>query len=135
VWYTITKIKKGTAQAARYTKMTLKQIEHSSKEENGMIYEATTYELSEHYKLEKYDTIYSNGEKATTFYVKFVDYTEAKENYMPDIIYNYYRMDSKKVFEVRTTTYGSLDSEEIKKFIAAYQEAAEVAEILTKTFC
>lgn len=55
-------------------------------------------------------------------------------DYLPDI---YCRDDIEGnviAFEIQTTSYGSLETEEIKKMVAGLNEAVEVVEILTKEF-
>lgn len=55
--------------------------------------------------------------------------------YNPDIYYNDGWLDrSEKKFEIQTTAYGSLETKEAQKFIAAYNTAIEVVEILTEKF-
>lgn len=116
--------------------MTLKQVDYKTKEENGNKYEGTTYTLGENYMVERYHTTYSNGNTYLIIYVKYANYEEARNNYLPEI---HYRDDffgkTEPRFEIQTTSYGALNPEEIKKVIAGYQEALEAAEILTKAFC
>lgn len=116
--------------------MTLKQIDYKTKEENGNKYEATTYTLGENYMVEKYIKTYNSGATITDIQVGYKDWRKARENYMPEI---HYRDDffgkTEPRIEIQTTSYGSLNPEEIKKVIAGYQEALEAAEILTKEFC
>lgn len=58
-----------------------------------------------------------------------------RDGYEPDIYYNDGCFGSnEKKFEIQTTSYGSLETKEAQKFIAAYNTAIEVVEILTEKF-
>lgn len=60
---------------------------------------------------------------------------EARSEYLPDI-YCRVNDDNGDVlgFEIQTTSYGALSSEEIKKMIESLNEAVEVVETLEKHF-
>lgn len=116
--------------------MTLNQIEYKTKEENGNKYTATYYNLGENYRVRRNHTTYSNGNTYLMIYVEYANYEEARNNYLPEIHYKQSFLGKEKpVFEVQTTSYGALNTEEIKKVIAGYQEALEAAELLNKRFC
>lgn len=57
------------------------------------------------------------------------------ERYLPDIYYHYDICDSfEPRFQIQTTSYGALNSDEIENVIKGYEIALEVVEALTKEF-
>lgn len=63
-----------------------------------------------------------------------VDIKEKRDEYVPLIYARSELFGELSGFEIQTTSYGSLSAEEIKKMVAALNEAVEVVEILTKEF-
>lgn len=66
--------------------------------------------------------------------LRWITIREGKKEYLPTI---YCRDDMEGNvlgFEIQTTSYGSLPTDEIKKMVEALETAVEVAEILTKEF-
>lgn len=112
--------------------MTLNQIEERTKEENGIKYTANIYTLGDNYRVERYRTTYADGNTNLIIYV----IPNREKKYIPEIYYrrNFFGTE-KTFFEIQTTSYGALETEEIKKVIAGYQEALEAAEILNRRFC
>lgn len=116
--------------------MLLKAEDYRKTEQNGVQYEGTTYTLGDYYEIEKYVRTYEDGTGVETIYVNHKDWKVARENYIPEIYYkNDFFGERKPRFEIQTTSYGAMDTEEIQKVIKGYQEAIEAVEILTKAFC
>lgn len=92
-------------------------------EESGRKYEV--YEIGEY---TVYVTIYGDDTKIIS-----VSTNIGADEYMPDIFFEDGRFGSmEKKFKIQTTSYGALDTEEIKKFMEAYKKAINVVDILTK---
>lgn len=87
------------------------------------------YEL---YTIGEYEvdvTIYDSGYKS--IHVRAKDYSA---RYLP-CIYCKDNFEGKVLgFEIQTTSYGALNTDEIKKVIEGYNKALEVVEVLTKEF-
>lgn len=102
----------------------MKLMLEKSKEGEGRKYE--------HYTIGRYEidlTTYASGNRYINTRIKRTD-----DRYIPEI---YCRDDFEGHvlgFKIQTTSYGALSPEEIHKVIAGYNEALEVAEILTKEF-
>lgn len=65
---------------------------------------------------------------------KSIDVRKDGEDYLPDIYCRTNSEGDSLAFEVQTTSYGSLSTDEIGKVVAGLEEAAQVAEILTAEF-
>lgn len=63
-----------------------------------------------------------------------IDIEEKRDEYIPPIYTRTEIFGEISGFEIQTTSYGSIAVEEIKKMVAALNEAVEVVEILTKEF-
>lgn len=111
--------------------MELKFIEKKEKTVEGTRYARETYTIGA-YTVTVDDAFYENGNSRRTIEVQE---PWGNDDYIPHI---YYRNDyfGKKVssFEIQTTSYGALDAEQFKKFLASQQTALEVVEILNKKF-
>lgn len=85
------------------------------------------------YTIGKYEvcaSTYGDGGKLVT-----VSINKFEHEFMPEICTrdNLFRGEIYG-FEIQTTAYGSLNSDDIRKVIAGYNEALEVVEVLTKEF-
>ena len=80
------------------------------------------------YEIEKCIYEYDDGSSWTDYQVRH----DRAEEYLPDIYYE--KRFGAKIghFEIQTTSYGSLPSEEIDKVIAGYKEAQKVAALAEK---
>ena len=84
--------------------------------------EGRTYQL---YTLGKYEVDVTTFESG---YASIKVSKDWKEEYLPEI---YERNNG---FAIQTTSYGSLQTEELKKVIAGYEYAMEAVEILNREF-
>ena len=75
------------------------------------------------YEIEKCIYNYDDGSSCTDYRVSH----DWAEKYLPDIYYEKRFGAKTGHFEIQTTSYGSLPSEEIDKVIAGYKEAQEAA--------
>ena len=115
--------------------MTLCNINHMEKVEDGKKYEADEYTLGKHYTVVRNITRYPDGDKLTRISVN-LSYEDRHNNYFPEIYYeDDFFGEYKPEFKIQTTAYGAMNPKEIKKVIAGYQEAMEAVEILNKNFC
>ena len=96
-------------------------------DEEKLTQEAAVF-IAGKYEIEKCIYKYDDGSSRTDYQVRH-DWTE---KYLPDIYYE--KRFGAKIghFEIQTTSYGSLPSEEIDKVIVGYKEAQEVAALAEK---
>lgn len=111
--------------------MELKFIEKKEKTVEGTRYVRETYTIGA-YTVTVDDRFFDNGASCRSIQV---DEPWDNDDYIPHI---YYRNDyfGKKVscFEIQTTSYGALDAEQFKKYLASQQAALEIVEILNNKF-
>ena len=110
--------------------MKLEFVEMKTKEENGTHYVLNRYTVGE-YAVSVYDTFYADGS-----FRHGIEVEEPRgDTYLPHI---YHRDDwfGRRVstFEIQTTSYGSLNAKEFKKFLEAQRTALEVVEVLNAGF-
>lgn len=111
--------------------MKLKFIERREKTTEGVRYTREEYTIGA-YTVTVDDSFYADGYSRRSIGVQGpLD----SDEYMPQI---YYRSDyyGEKVshFEIQTTSYGALDAEHFKVFLAAQHAALEAVEVLNKAF-
>lgn len=111
--------------------MELKFIEHKEAQDERGNYERDEYRIG-NYVVFRELSLYKTG--STFERIQVIQNREV--DYIPEIYFNYDIFGEKdaREFKIQTTSYGSLSSEEIQKVIAGYNEALEVANILTDKF-
>lgn len=95
---------------------------------------STRYEYAiGNYRAYKDVTVYKNGSNP---YESIFIAKNWELRYLPDIYFHnlFYKKDDEKTFTIQTTSYGSLNAEEIQKVVEGYQEALEVVKVLTESF-
>lgn len=103
--------------------------ESTDKSYNGSavykVYEISGYEVTvEHFE-------FANGAVCDNVYVE----KNYLDKYLPEIYFHSLANNGKGEFKIQTTGYGTMTPAEIKQMIAKYEEAIDVVETLTKTFC
>lgn len=92
-------------------------------ERNYKVYEIGCYE------------VYVTNYKTCDLRMISVVNKDRSADFVPDIYYEDGLFgDGEKKFKIQTTSYGALDVAEVQKFIAGYNMAIEVVEVLTKEF-
>lgn len=117
--------------AAGAKEIKLEFVKHQEVDRDGKHYARDTYTIEE-YTVEVDDTIYEDG--ATYHCITVIrPYNRiGKERYIPEINYcDGYFEHREPHFSIQTTSYGSLESEDYKKFLEAQKKAEKVVEILT----
>lgn len=105
----------------------IKDMNTYTSEEEHVTQIATLFEAGK-YEIEKCVYNYEDGTSWTDYRVSH-DWTE---KYLPDIYYERRFGEKTGHFEIQTTSYGSLPSEEIDKVVEAYRDAQEVVELAEK---
>lgn len=114
--------------------MELKKIYSDAHETEGTRYEEACYKIGEHYEALHEVTTFKSGKKLERFRIK--SNGSSWSNYLPDIeFWDGTWGDEPGSFKIQTPAYGALSMEETQKLIEGYQEALEVARILTEAFC
>lgn len=110
----------------------IKFVETLSTEADGKRYVRDSY-LVGHYTVHDNYTFYSDGTIYHNISIFETDYSH--RTYFPSIYYddNYFGSGEKR-FEIQTTSYGALATDEFKKFIEAQNHALEVVEALSDKF-
>lgn len=112
--------------------MTLTTVQTEREIINGTTFEATRFTLG-HYEVER-EVVLKDNVKVSEIISVRADYDYQHENYIPGIYANKRFGAKKYTFEIQTTSYGSLGTDDIQKVIAGYQEAVEAVKILEKNF-
>jgi len=122
--------------------ITIKFIETLRKEANGIKYTRDTFEVG-YYTIYENTTVFANGSiyrSLDLFPVKDRAKAVGFEGweYLPEIYFNRGLFSSKnpakEKFDIQTTSYGSLEIPEFKKFMAAMNHALEVAQAVTDKY-
>lgn len=114
--------------------MTLQMINTRTKKEDEIVTTANVFKLGEHYEVRYTTYVYPNGKKFECISVDVID-EDIRNSFIPTITTNGWTTgDDKFEFKIQTTSYGSLEPQEIQKVIAGYQEAVEAVECLNKWF-
>lgn len=100
-------------------------MEHVMQVEGGEIY------IEDHYTIGSYKVVRDRVQYKSGNVYEHFSLMSAKE-YAPQIVYR--RREDVK-FLIQTTAYGAMTVGEIEEIISGYQEAVEVVEVMTKTFC
>ena len=113
--------------------MELKYIEKKEKiNEDGDHYTREVYSIGD-YTIEVDDVIYKDGAKYHSIHVVQPYNRIGEERYIPDIYYHDGYFDHREPhFSIQTVSYGSLEPDDFKKFLAAQEAALEIAEVLTR---
>lgn len=114
--------------------MELRQVESGTKfYEGGEVRRFDRFEIGG-YTVNKL-TVMNNAEGKVE-YTSISVCPDMEERYLPEIRYeDGFWTTEKPKFTIQTTAYGALDSAEIHKVVAGYQQALQVVEVLTKNFC
>lgn len=113
--------------------MTLRFIAKETKTDpqTGDTYTRTTYTI-EKYSVNVLESHYTDGTSQRTIECNPTR-TPGERNYLPEIHYRRGWLEAGDTpFEIQTTSYGALDTDEFKKFLAAQQTAFSVAETLAR---
>lgn len=115
--------------------MKLEYIETKEKTtERGDHYIRKIYAI-EGYTITVDDATYNDGSTYHDVSITAPRHDLSERTYIPEIYYHDGFMGSEAPrIQIQTTSYGSMEPEEFKRFVAAQQKALEIAEILTKEF-
>lgn len=115
--------------------MKLEYIETKEKTtEKGDHYIRKIYAI-EGYTITVDDVTYNDGRTYHDVSITAPWRNMTERTYIPEIYYHDGFMGSEApCIQIQTTSYGSMEPEEFKRFVAAQQKALEIAEILTEEF-
>ena len=109
--------------------MKMNLVKELHKEIDGDNYGMKLYQVGQ-YEVEVFHTDYASGAVEDDIRVSTVD---GCSRYVPKIYYNSEFFGSKaKVFTIQTVSYGDLNPEDFRAYLAAQNEALEVVETLKK---
>ena len=110
--------------------MKLGFVEKKTQEVDGTRYTLNRYAIGE-YAVSVYDSFYADGSSRHSIEVE----EPRGDTYLPHIYYrNAWFGREVPTFEIQTTSYGSLKTEDFKKFLEAQRTALEVVEVLEAEF-
>lgn len=113
--------------------MTLNQVRYNKIVEEDFTREQTVYMAGSY---EIYRQCRTNNKSGDVDYYYSINEDSSNNRYLPPVSYDsgFFSGGTPK-FEIQTIAYGALGVDEIRKVMAGYQEAVELVELLTKSFC